>query len=140
MSRNIILLLLSALLCSYIDPSLGASNIATSSTKRSLISSIHRWNWRGGASAVEKKSSKKPVLPAKKNLSLIFMIKSFFASMVDPTYVDGINNDKSSKSKTASTASSKFKSDKPPKKVGGAFVSGGGGGASGGVCGPNGCH
>eukprot|EP00607_Mallomonas_marina_P001441 CAMPEP_0182426960 /NCGR_PEP_ID=MMETSP1167-20130531/13483_1 /TAXON_ID=2988 /ORGANISM="Mallomonas Sp, Strain CCMP3275" /LENGTH=97 /DNA_ID=CAMNT_0024608751 /DNA_START=157 /DNA_END=450 /DNA_ORIENTATION=- len=88
---------------------------------------------KGGATK-EKKAPKKASKSTGKKLSLGFMIKSFFSSITDPSYVDTVKGIKPS----ASESKSKYAKDKVPKKVGGSFSSGGGGGA-GAMCGPGGC-
>ena len=94
------------------------------------------------------------VLPSRKNggrgrkrkrseLTFSFMVKTFFMTMVDPTYQGALE--------TSSPSSMKAKGGKGKKnKLGGAaspsvnvFGEGGatfGGGSFGPVCGPNGCH
>lgn len=96
------------------------------------------------------------VLPSRKNggrggkrkqseLTFSFLVKSFFTTMVDPTYQGAIILE------TSSPSSMKAKGGKGKKyKLGGAaspsvnvFGEGGatfGGGSFGPVCGPNGCH
>ena len=80
------------------------------------------------------KSSKYTPKKKQQKLSLIFMIKSFFISMVDPEYgePDALGKQKASKVKggAKNTAASQF---------GLGFSNAAGGGSFGSVCGPGGC-
>lgn len=82
------------------------------------------------------------ILPSKgkksgtKKLTLGFMIKSFFLTIIDPTFQGEINME------SASTSKAKGGKGKKHKLGAGVFGEGGaaiGGGSFGPVCGPNGC-